>query len=308
MKRAGWILAVVLVACGIYAMSGRSKHAASVQVEAAKPGEVVITPTSAYANSTLLVQVVGRNRMDPAPVSCRWFVNGSEVGGVNATTLAPEHFKKGDEIEAEVVVAEGAAPARTASIRIQNTRPRLVSASASLQAEPSAVIRVDVSAVDADQDDISYTYQWYRNGREMPGETGANVDVSRFQMGDNVLAMVAASDGTDSSTPLKSDPIKIGSNAPDITSNPPTSLDPGRRFVYQVTVSSPDPKALKYELVDAPAGMTMDARGLIEWTVPEASDGANDYAVAVRVSDPTGGEAVQRFHVSTAVQRSSSSE
>jgi len=308
MKRTGWILAVILAAYGIYAMTGRSQKADSVQVEAAKPGQVVIMPTNAYANSTLQVQVAGRSRASAAPVSCRWFVNGSEVGGVNEPTLAPDHFKKGDEIEAEVVLAEGAGPARTASIRIQNTRPRLVSASANLRAEPSAVIHVDISAVDADQDPITYTYQWYRNGREMPGETAATVDVSRFQMGDNVLAMVTANDGTEVSAPQKSDPIKIGSNAPDITSTPPTSLDPGRRFVYQVTASSPQPDALSYELVDAPPGMTMDRSGLIEWTVPEASEDANDYAVAVRVSDPTGGEAVQRFRVSTGVQRGSNAE
>ncbi len=308
MKRAAWILAVILAGYGVYAMTGRSKKVASTPVEAVAPGEVAIAPANAYANSTLQVRIAGRSRANAAPAACRWFVNGSEITAVSGPALSPEHFKKGDEIEAEVIVAEGAAPARTASIRIQNTRPRLVSASANLRTEPTAAIHVDVSAVDVDEDPLTYSYQWYRNGRELPGETSATVDVARFQMGDNVLAMVTAHDGTDASTPQKSDPIKMGSNAPDITSTPPTSLDPGRRFVYQITATSPDPNALKFELVDAPSGMTMDASGLVEWTVPEATEEAIDYAVSVRVSDPTGGEAVQRFRVSTAVQRSSNAE
>jgi hypothetical protein len=309
MKRAGWVLAAAVAAYGVYLVAGRSKAPEDVPVDAAKPGEVVIAPAPAYANSALHVQQVGRRPGNASPVvSCRWFVNGAEATTATGPALAPGQFKKGDEIEAEVVLAGGGAPVRTASIRIQNTRPRVVSAAANLRTEPSAAIGIDASVVDADDDPIAYTYQWYKNGREMPGETGATVGVTRFQMGDVVTAMVTAHDGVESSSPQKSDPIKIGSNAPDITSNPPTSLEPGRRFVYQVTTSAPEPGALRYELIDAPAGMTMDDNGLIEWTVPEPTEDAIDYAVAVRVSDPTGGEAVQRFRVSTAVQRSSATE
>lgn len=307
MKRTGWILAVVLVAFGLYMVAGRSKETVTVQKEAPKPGQVVIAPAEAYANSTLLVQVVGRKGAQAEPQSCRWFVNGAEVPATTAS-LGPDNFKKGDRVEAEVVVGAGDTPVRTQAVQILNTLPRLVAASANLRTEPSAVIYVETSAVDADNDPISYSYQWYRNGKEMPGETGATLDVSRLKMGDNVMAMVTANDGTDASTPQKSDPIKIGSNAPDITSTPPSSLEPDRRFVYQVTTSAPTPGGLKFELVEAPAGMTMDSDGRIEWTVPQATEDTSDYTVAVRVSDRTGGEAIQRFHVSTAIQRGSSSQ
>jgi hypothetical protein len=305
MKRTGWLVAAAVAAFGVYLIAARTSPPATAPAEKAPPGSVEIFPARPFGSSTLQVQVSGRGAAHREPASCRWLVNGNEVAGVTGATLGPEHFAKGDEVVAEARTEAGSAPLRTAAVRIQNTRPRLIAASADLRAEPSAEIYVEVSAVDADQDDISYRYQWYRNGDELPGESGATVDVSRFKMGDEVYALVTAHDGEEASSPRKSDPIRIGSNAPAITSNPPGTLEPGRRFVYQVTVRAPNPDAIRFELIEAPAGMTMDEDGLIEWTVPDGDEEAGGHAVAVRVSDDTGGEAVQRFRLSVAVQRGS---
>jgi hypothetical protein len=305
MKRTAWILAIAVAAYGVYLLAGRSKEPAPVRVAATGPRSVDIVPARPSGNSTLLVRVSGQKTGKDAPASCRWFVNGEEVAGVAGAALAPEHFGRGDQVEAEVTVEAGGDAVRTPAVRIENTRPSLIAASANLRTEPSAVIYLEVSAVDPDDDEISYRYQWYRNGEEMPGETGPTVGVSHFKMGDQVHALVTAHDGSEASTAQKSDPIRIGSNAPDITSAPPTTLEPGRRFVYQVTTKARDADALRFELIDAPEGMTVDDDGLIEWSVPEASGEATDYAVAVRVSDQTGGEAVQRFRISASVQRGS---
>jgi hypothetical protein len=54
--------------------------------------------------------------------------------------------------------------------------------------------------------------------------------------------------------------------------------------------------------------MTIDDSGLIEWTMPALDANAHVYEVAIKVSDKTGGEAVQRFQLSNSVQKANSGE
>jgi hypothetical protein len=305
MKRVGWLLVAVLVALAAWQLKGRSQHEqTSTSAAPVKAGTWQVLPAEPRVNNTLQVQMAGE-KFSPEPVSCRWFKNGMALEGETNPTLAPGRFKRGDEIVAEVTGAPGAPAQRTAPVTIVNSAPRIVAASADLRTEPSASLFVQVSAIDADNDDVALSYQWYRNGKLMPGATRPTVDVSSFEMGDEVHAEVTASDGHESSGPQNSDPIRIGSNAPEITSTPPTSLDGARRFVYQLQVRAPQPKALRYQLIDAPEGMSIDESGLIEWTMPALSGDAHTYEVVVRVSDPTGGEAEQRFRLSESLQRGS---
>ncbi|HKW12883.1 MAG TPA: putative Ig domain-containing protein [Candidatus Krumholzibacteria bacterium] len=299
MKRVGWILVLAFFGFVAYGLRGRAHEtAATPQAAPVAPGTWVVMPQDAQSMSTLEVHCVDAG-VEPEVKSCKWFRNGTEVEGETGTSLAPGRFARDDVITAEVVPQDQSAPVRTAPVRIKNSAPRITAASADLRSDPSAMIFVQVSAVDADHDNIALSYQWYRNGRPMSDETGPSVNVRNFQMGDEVYASVTASDGKDSSAPEKSDPIKIGSNAPDITSTPPSTLEAGRRFVYQVQVHAPKPKEVKYQLVDAPEGMTIDESGLIEWTMPALDTNSHTYEVAIKVSDPTGGEAVQRFQLST---------
>jgi len=82
-----------------------------------------------------------------------------------------------------------------------------------------------------------------------------------------------------------------------ITSNPPSSITKDRRYVYQMEATSPSDDPLKWELVKGPKGMAVSDKGLVSWTLPGKKEGKRDYSVVVRVSDPTGGEAVQQFTI-----------
>jgi hypothetical protein len=288
----------ILVIYGVSTLLDRSPEEGAAGAARAVAGAVEIVPAEAYASSTLRVRRAGVRGAAGEVASCRWFRNGVEIGEVTTGTLGPGHFAKGDQVEAEVAL-DGASPTRTPAVKIRNTPPRILAASADLRAEPSAVIYLEVSAVDADGDSLSKQFAWFHNGRELPGQKGPTLSVAGFRSGDSVHARVAVGDGEEWSAPAKSDPIRIGSNAPAITSSPPSSLEEGRRFVYQIATSAPDPKSLDYELVDAPAGMTIDASGRVEWLVPPSSEEAQEYSVLVRVSDPSGGEATQRFRIST---------
>lgn len=290
------ILSGIVVICAAFMVVNRSREPRAVESARAVEGTVEISPDAAYVSSTLEVRRSGVSGAAGSVELCRWFKNGTEISGVTTGTLGPEHFKKGDRIEAEAVLADQE-PARTQPVTIRNTPPRVLAASAALRKEPSAAIYVEVSAVDADGDSLSREFSWYRNGSEINGETRPTLDVSGFRTGDNIYALVKAGDGEAWSTPEKSDPIRIGSNAPSITSTPPQALEEGRRFVYQVKASAPDGSPLAFELIGAPDGMTITRQGLIEWVVPAATEARAEYSVVVRVSDPTGGEVTQRVSI-----------
>ena len=108
---------------------------------------------------------------------------------------------------------------------------------------------------------------------------------------------VAATDGVPTHGPVPSNGFDVIVNAiPTVTSSPPAQVRAGERFQYQVTISDPYPAAdlHSFMLLEAPAGMTIDAvTGLVEWT-PSTSD-VGAHTVVVRVADSHGGTADQTF-------------
>jgi hypothetical protein len=122
--------------------------------------------------------------------------------------------------------------------------------------------------------------------------------VADFAKGDEFQVEIIATDGDDPTLPYKTDPLTLGSAAPQITSMPPNGFTPDRHYVYQLAVEAPDPSTLNYELVKAPEGMRVSSTGLIDWELPASAAGTRDYEVLVRVTDPTGGEGLQNFTIS----------
>jgi hypothetical protein len=298
MRNAILIVAGILLVFGVSAMVKHSSSGiAPVADTAAGKGDgAEVVPSAAFATTTLHARRTDTRAAHASVESCRWFKNGDEIGGVEGDVLTPDHFARGDEIVAEVRLDAGSEPVRTRPVVIQNTPPQVVNASTVLRREPTAALAVAMTVVDADGDSVSRAYTWLRNGQEVPGQTGPTVDASLFKKGDTASARVSVSDGSGWSAPVLADPVEFGSNAPKITSSPPVDLEEGGRFVYQVKTSAPDPNALKYELVEGPEGMTVDRRGRVEWSVPPDTTGI-EYGIAIRVSDPTGGESTQRFRI-----------
>ncbi|HXV12842.1 MAG TPA: putative Ig domain-containing protein [Candidatus Krumholzibacteria bacterium] len=292
--------AAAIAIYGTYSLVSALQRPDEVSSGPAVTGGIAIAPPAAFVNTTLQARLEGKRGMGADPGACRWFVNDTEVAGVSASSLEPGHFKKGDRVRVEASI-EGAALV-SEPVVIANTPPRITMALAELK-DAGGEIMVRISAVDADNDPITYSYEWFKNGAPVPSESGATIDVSRFQKGDNVYASVSASDGEASSSPRKSDSIKLGSNAPKITSTPPQALEEDRRFVYQVRVAQGS-GSVKYELTEAPEGMVIDGNGRIEWTVPahEDRDAKQEHKAVVRVTDSTGGWSTQEFRITTSIQ------
>lgn len=272
----------------------------------AKVNSSELFPKSVYTNNTIKIKMQKAVKEEYLYVAVKWHKNGQEIYNHNEPFLPPEKFKKGDQIHAEVNLLGPEAldePVITLPVTVLNTPPQIIEASAVLKSTPSDVIRARVNAVDADSDRIRYRFTWHVNDSQVPGETKGSLNISHCQNGDEVHAVVIATDGEDDSNPYKSEPIKIGSNVLQITSSPPQSIGEDRRFVYQVAATTPEPDALTFSLVTCPTGMTISKTGRVEWQLPDPKLGLHAFEVVIRVADPTGGEALQEFEINVSAAR-----
>ncbi|MCU7892800.1 MAG: tandem-95 repeat protein [Candidatus Thiodiazotropha sp. (ex Ustalcina ferruginea)] len=87
-------------------------------------------------------------------------------------------------------------------------------------------------------------------------------------------------------------------DAPTITSTPVTSGVENQAYQYQVQVNDSDSDAFNYSLITMPAGMSIDANGLIGWT-PDYTV-AGDHPVTVTVQDTLGASDEQSFTLTIA--------
>src|SRR5262249_59485420 len=89
-------------------------------------------------------------------------------------------------------------------------------------------------------------------------------------------------------------------NSPSITSSPRFTIRIGDTYLYQVEADDPNGDALAYSLSTGPAGMTIDANGLVTWVPVAAQVGPN--AVQIRVEDGRGGFATPSRTLSVVAQ------
>lgn len=310
LKGALALLVAGLICFAVYSFTSKPNYDAVYELGQstlhAKVMSSEIFPKSAYTHNSLKIRMQNANKEEYLYIAVKWFRNGNEIHRYNEPTLIPGKFSKGDRIHAEVNLLGPEAlaePVVTLPVTILNTPPQIIEASAVVRSEQSQVINARINAVDADKDRIRYRYRWFVNDREIAGEYKSTLDLVHCQNGDVVHAEVIATDGEDDSPPHKSDPVTIGSNVLQITSNPPQAIGEDRRYVYQVEATAPDPKSLVYSLITAPTGMTISKTGRVEWQMPEPKLGSHAYEVVIRVADATGGEVFQNFEINVTGKR-----
>lgn len=156
-----------------------------------------------------------------------------------------------------------------------------------------------VVAQDTDGDAIAFELGVAPAGMAIDGGTGlVTWTPAAGQVGLQHVE-VTASDGRGAET-TQSFELPVVATAPNdppqIISVPRSSVRLGNTYTYQVMASDPNGDPLSYSLDTRPAGMLIDAAGLVTWTATEAQLGSHD--VAVRVEDGRGESVVQSFQVS----------
>jgi hypothetical protein len=152
-----------------------------------------------------------------------------------------------------------------------------------------------VQAVDLEDDEIEYRFEWWKNSERVPGANGPTLDASEIERGDEIWVRVTPTDGTSEGDPIRSAPLSILNAPPKITSEPNYEAAGPDLYEYAVIAEDADgDRPMRYELLEGPAGMAIDiVSGHLSWHVPE--DASGDYTIEISVQDPHGGEARQRY-------------
>lgn len=282
----------------VFAMSGCSHQADTRHVaQQATVKGMRLSPDPAYAASR--IDVVFADRwVDPAQCRFLWKRNGALIEDAHESTLQPTQFAKGDRIT--VLVTVTASPGEpeqqlTADASVVNTPPKITRVTLGMNPSPGpAEVQAQVECSDPDGDTVSYGYTWFKNGTALDA-SGPALATAGFERGDRLVVQVVASDGESTSPPVRSEPFGLENHAPRFTSSPVAPTADATQFRYQLTAVDPDGDAIRFELVKAPNGMSIDRSGLIAWWLPPAEMRHGAERVTVRVTDDRGGEAQQEF-------------
>ena len=133
---------------------------------------VMIGPTTAYTdsifNASVVLDDVDAAQAGTLTASYQWYADGSPISGDMpslSNNSLNEFFAKGQEIYVVVMPNDGVedgTPVQSNSVSVLNSLPALTSVS--ITPDPAVMgtddLTCDVTATDADGDQVSYTYQW----------------------------------------------------------------------------------------------------------------------------------------------------
>ncbi|HEX5094854.1 MAG TPA: putative Ig domain-containing protein [Acidimicrobiia bacterium] len=207
-----------------------------------------------------------------------------------------------------VTVRDGAAPAATDTFTWTvnaapptNTAP-VVDSVVINQSAPKTndTLSATVTAHDNDGDPLTYTYQWQRNGTNIPGGNAPSLDLSvagHGNKGDQISVRVVASDGDLPSAPVTSAAVTIANSEPVFSQNLANRTDAEDDLVVtSAAATDADNDALSYEATNLPGGIGINpATGVISGTITIGAAASSPYSTAVTVRDGPTVDATDTF-------------
>lgn len=157
------------------------------------------------------------------------------------------------------------APSDVVTVTLQNRAP--VFSSHDLLPNPAIASDELVAlaqVVDPDQDPITLTYQWTKNGTIIPGATSARIPPLTFRRGDHMIVTMTASDGLLSTSQARG--IFVSDAPPQVSFNAPATVAHRGLFEFDIHVTDADNDAPYFTLDHGPAGMQVDNHGHVTWT------------------------------------------
>jgi hypothetical protein len=177
-----------------------------------------------------------------------------------------------------------------------NTAPSISSVPL-LAAIEDTLYQYSVIATDPDGDPLSYTLitaptSMYINGSLvtwMPGYTNAGEHTVTIEVSDEEGG-VASQSFTITVIDTNRDP--------EVISTPLLETAEGLLYEYMVIATDPDGDALQYALLDAPTGLTISDKGLLNWL--PGYDDEGQYYISLEITDAKGGSSNQSFTLTVA--------
>lgn len=286
-----------LAVAGMLAIAGCSAHPSKLAATGHHDDGIRLAPDPATASSRIAVVLSDTNVM---PSTCHyvWRRNGQAIEEATADGLEPTYFTKGDQVAVVVTITDPAGgPDRLlhADVMVGNSPPKVTSVECVIAAGGTPAAEARPQAIDPDGDPMTYTYRWFENGKLIEGAQGATLPLEKAGRGEQLTVEVVAHDGTDDSTPVKSNTMVVENRPPQFTSSPGAPQPADVAFSYQAQAVDPDNDKLHYELEHGPPGMVVSSEGSVTWTLPQGDAHQGDFQVRIRALDPNGGEATQDF-------------
>ena len=242
---------------------------------------IEIEPKVAVRGTTLGVIVSGFSLSD---ARLEWRVNGNRVQVQPPHKFNTAQATNGDEVQVAAYVHEREVLSNI--VIIGNALPVITSANLISEISKSHILfRVEADAIDSDGDEVTYFYEWMKNGQI---ECKDKTFECAGKRGDHIAVKVTPFDGKDYGNPVVRDMVIQNMSPVIVEHNEFTFVD--SLYTYQVKAFDPDGDTLTYALGSPTVGMTIDsAAGLLKWNVPPDFKGNKE--VLITVSDGHGGTA-----------------
>jgi hypothetical protein len=240
-------------------------------------------------------------------IAYAWSVNGVPAVGETGEYLSKDVIRRGDLLEGTVTLTDGINTVDATHTATVGNAPPSIQGLDLLPEEPftTDTIVVSSNATDPDEDFLQYSYEWFRNGEVIAGQTGNALPPSEHLKGDELEVTITVSDGIDSRS-VRVGEVTIQDSPPALdVIQAPASINFGDLVTFTVNLSDADNDPVDpfdFYLETAPTGMTIDpTSGAVNWTpggpmfLPErdvfwsvGSSGVTDDFVtgSIRVMDP----------------------
>ena len=271
-------------------------------------GSVAVAPTSPATNQTVTATPSGFSDPDGDPLTYhyQWFRNGTPIAGSTTATLnlaTPGNGDRGDEVRVEVYATDGRGAASDAvarTVTVANTAPTAgtVSVKPTGPASNDVVKAVPSGFADVDAGELTYTYQWLRNGTAIPGATARTLDLAQSgngDTGDRVDVDVRAVDASGATSPAARGGQNVtGTNATPVEGT--VSLAPAAPRTNQTLTAAvagfrePDGEALtySYKWFRNGAQIAGAAAAALDLSQPGRGDRGDTIRVEAVATDPGG--------------------
>ncbi|MCK4892177.1 MAG: hypothetical protein KAS78_05915, partial [Candidatus Pacebacteria bacterium] len=241
----------------------------------------------------------------------QWHKNGTDIGGAKSSTLPSNKFDKNDVITVTIIPNDGTddgALMISDGFTISNSIPTqpIVSVTPNSTYTDDDLVCV-ADSTDVDQDSMSYSYQWYKDGELQIEETLDTLNLSFTTVGDIWRCKVIATDGTDSSA-IGEDSVEILETSDDTAPSVITDLEISNLSIHTLKLNwivpedadSYDIRYLTEEITDdswddatqisSPSAPSPKEAGESQSVEVNNLDSGKTYYFAMKVSDESGNE------------------
>lgn len=219
---------------------------------------------------------------------------GMNITSTGLFSWIPPMSWVGQTVTFDIIVEDGrggqAVQTLNVPVNYQANDAPVITSTPTYAAQLDAQYSYQVTATDAEGDDISYSLTVNPEGASMNDSGLVSWTPAADQVGAahsfKVIAQDALGGQSIQTFQVAVNSVPSGNELPKIVSSPVAPAIADVPYEYQVIAKDANSDALTYELITAPTGMTIDANGLIKWQATLVQEG--QHAVTVRASDQGG--------------------